>query len=67
MEVISKSSQLRNMELKYCERCGNIWIRRSGSDRTQCKPCAKAELSLLLGRPGSFLQVWTRFRSEVEA
>jgi hypothetical protein len=60
MNVNIESSQMRNVELKYCERCGNIWLRRTGSKRTQCVPCAKAETALL---NGSFLQIWSRLRS----
>ena len=67
MNVLSETSQLRNMELKYCERCGNIWLRRAGSERTQCAPCAKAEASLRLDGPVSFLRIWTRLRAEVQA
>lgn len=28
------------MELKYCERCGAIWLRLSGSDLIFCSPCS---------------------------
>jgi hypothetical protein len=62
-----KSSPGHNMELKYCERCGNIWLRRAGSERTRCAPCANAEASLLLDGPVSFLKLWTRLRAEVPA
>ena len=27
------------MELKYCERCGALWLRRSGSDEVYCASC----------------------------
>lgn len=67
MGVSLETLQMSSMELKYCERCGNIWLRRSGSARTQCAPCAAAETSLRLDRPGSFLQIWTRLRAEVQA
>jgi hypothetical protein len=60
------SFQPQSMELKYCERCGNIWLRRSGSARTQCAPCAQAEAAILQG-PGSFLRLWTRLRAAVQA
>jgi hypothetical protein len=60
------SSQLQSMELKYCERCGNIWLRQSGSARTQCAPCTRAEAAILDG-PVSFLRLWTRLRAEVQA
>lgn len=67
MYVTSESPQSRNMGLKYCERCGNIWLRPSGSHRTQCAPCAEAEASLLLDGSVSFLRLWTRLRAEVQA
>jgi len=28
------------MELKYCERCGALWLRLTGSDLIFCSPCA---------------------------
>jgi len=67
MNAKFKSAQMHNMELKYCERCGNIWLRISGSQRTRCAPCANAEASLLLDGPVSFLKLWTRLRAEVQA
>ena len=27
------------MELKYCERCGGLWVREYGSARVYCKGC----------------------------
>jgi len=54
------------MELKYCERCGNIWLRPRGTDSAHCARCARAEAALAQG-PGSFLQLWSRFRAEVQA
>jgi hypothetical protein len=52
------------MELKYCERCGNLWLRRSGAEDAHCAPCAGAEAAIASGR---FLQLWSRFRAEVQA
>jgi hypothetical protein len=66
MKSRTEPTQLRNLELKYCERCGNIWLRRLGSERTECAPCARTE-SLLSSGQVSFLQVWTRLRAEVQA
>jgi hypothetical protein len=63
----SQPIMLRNMELKYCERCGRIWLRRSGTERTHCASCARAEASLLMGAPVSFLRLWSRLRAEVQA
>ena len=67
MSVELEFPQLRNMELKYCERCGHIWLRCAGSERTQCTPCTNAEDSLRTGGPVSFLRLWSRLRSEVQA
>jgi len=27
------------MELKYCERCGGLWLRRQGEDVVYCRGC----------------------------
>jgi len=32
--------ELVRMELKYCERCGGLWIRLRGSQEVYCAPCA---------------------------
>lgn len=39
MEFDSNAIQ---MELKYCERCGGLWLRLRGSDLVYCPPCAVA-------------------------
>ena len=31
--------QLSTYELKYCERCGSLRLRRSASGETYCEPC----------------------------
>jgi hypothetical protein len=28
------------MELKYCERCGGLWLRTRGTAEVYCPPCA---------------------------
>ena len=28
------------MELKYCERCGALWLRLAGSEHIFCSPCS---------------------------
>jgi hypothetical protein len=63
----AKLIPIRNMELKYCERCGHLWLRRCGAPAAICPPCAEAEEILLSGRSGSFLSLWTRLRAEVGA
>jgi len=30
-----------SVELKYCERCGGLWLRPSGTDEVYCAPCAQ--------------------------
>jgi len=41
------------LELKYCERCGALWLRPAGSSHVYCAPCElkMAELSLPEKRP----------------
>ncbi len=38
MEPIDNNSI--HLELKYCERCGGLWLRITGSDLIFCSPCA---------------------------
>lgn len=38
MEVIE--SNAIQMELKYCERCGGLWLRPRGSELIYCPPCS---------------------------
>lgn len=35
------------LELKYCERCGALWLRPKGSDLLFCAGCARAMAGLL--------------------
>jgi Zn-finger nucleic acid-binding protein len=32
--------ELIEVELKYCERCGGIWLRRMGAESVYCATCA---------------------------
>lgn len=32
--------ELIEVELKYCERCGGLWLRPQGSDQVYCACCA---------------------------
>jgi hypothetical protein len=36
------------LELKYCERCGGLWLRLKGSDAVYCAGCSRA----MAGLPG---------------
>lgn len=42
--------EIVEVELKYCERCGGLWIRPCGSERVFCGTCAPkmAEMELPL-------------------
>jgi len=44
--------EIIEVELKYCERCGGLWIRPCGSERVFCGDCAPkmAEIELPLSR-----------------
>lgn len=33
-------SNVIHLELKYCERCGGLWLRPKGSDMVFCAACA---------------------------
>lgn len=61
--VTTQHSQ--SMNLKYCERCGNLWLRPSGADGTTCAPCSGAEAELANGT-ASFLRLWSRMRAEAQ-
>jgi len=45
--MVNEHLQLIRVELKYCEACGALRLRRQGSGTPYCGPCAKvmAELS----------------------
>jgi Zn-finger nucleic acid-binding protein len=34
-----KENDAVRMELKYCEHCGSLWLRRSGTDKVYCESC----------------------------
>ena len=34
-----KQADEMRMELKYCEHCGSLWLRRSGTERVYCESC----------------------------
>ena len=55
------------LQPKYCECCGCLWLRRSGSARAFCPACTAREAELATGGNRSFLQLWMRSRQEVSA
>ena len=64
LQLVS-NPQPHTMGLKYCERCGNLWLRPSGSNGTTCAPCSGAEAELANGT-ASFLRLWSRMRAEAQ-
>ena len=49
------SSRNPSFELKYCERCGGLWLRPQGGDAVYCERCAEAirELPAIAPRGGN--------------
>jgi hypothetical protein len=37
-------------ELKYCERCGGLWLRQEGAEEVYCPGCALKMAELPIGR-----------------
>jgi len=46
-----QEKKLLELELKYCELCGTLWLRLLGSEVVVCAACARA-LAGLRGWPG---------------
>lgn len=46
--MATQEKGILQLELKYCERCGTLWLRLRGSDVVICRACTKA----LAGVPG---------------
>ncbi|HJS98635.1 MAG TPA: hypothetical protein VJ756_06055 [Terriglobales bacterium] len=39
--MASQGDTFVGLELKYCEQCGGLWLRRRGSDECYCAACAR--------------------------
>ncbi len=39
METELKHENYLQMELKYCERCGGLWLRQKGMQQVYCASC----------------------------
>jgi Zn-finger nucleic acid-binding protein len=39
---MARESSVILLELKYCERCGGLWLRPRGSNLIYCAACARA-------------------------
>lgn len=44
------------VELKYCERCGGLWLRRPGQDIVYCGRCRAQRAALLQSGRGRMAQ-----------
>jgi len=38
-ETMQSETKIAFLELKYCERCGGLWLRRTGTDLVLCAKC----------------------------
>jgi hypothetical protein len=38
--------EIVELELKYCERCGTLWLRPCRNEQVYCSPCTMKMLSL---------------------
>ena len=43
--------EIIHLELKYCERCGGLWMRTRGTGEVYCPSCASEMSDLPVGRP----------------
>lgn len=44
------------VELKYCERCGGLWLRAAGNDGVHCRKCAVRMAELFAGHSITLVQ-----------
>jgi hypothetical protein len=42
--------EIVQLELKYCERCGGLWMRVRGAEEVYCPDCAVQVLDLFVSR-----------------
>jgi len=46
MKAKSISTNELSLELKYCERCGGLWLRPVGGEQIYCAACGRAMAEL---------------------
>jgi hypothetical protein len=51
----AKAVEIIQLELKYCERCGGLWLRVKGDPETYCAACALAVSDFAIQRRSSRL------------
>ena len=45
MKAINATNKM-SLELKYCERCGGLWLRPAGGSQIYCAACGRAMAEL---------------------
>lgn len=54
MKFIQRMERAKvSVELKYCERCGGLWLRRQGTDDVYCKACMQHLAKVVDGLRGA--------------
>jgi Zn-finger nucleic acid-binding protein len=61
----TETVELIQVELKYCERCGGLWLRRQGSEQVYCASCEP--FMAALPRPALKRPVGCVSRHDIEA
>jgi hypothetical protein len=68
MEAIMETDlEIIRLELKYCERCGGLWIRELGSGEVYCSLCVAQMLDLPVPRPRRKAQLLFVDRPEIRS
>ena len=53
------------IELKYCERCGGLWLRRVGDPQVYCAPCAPAMEQTAITKKAAARERWDRVMQDL--
>jgi hypothetical protein len=69
MEAIMEIEGLEivRLELKYCERCGGLWMRTWGTEDVYCPSCAVEVLDLPIGGRRRKLRLLTNDRVDLKS
>jgi hypothetical protein len=59
--------EIVRLELKYCERCGGLWMRTSGTEDIYCPACADQMLDLPAARGRRRLHLLLNDRVEIKS
>lgn len=63
---LGQESSLTRVELKYCEHCGGLWVRESGTG-VYCKKCEPKVADLPIPKKPRRLALPVRFRKQLES